>query len=114
MMAFIFWTRTTEDNVLEMTTAFLSMILFLTFGFLRLYDYFRLEKARKMTDKKDFVNFFDNLTFERLIPHVVTPFPVFQQTTTIQERKIKRRINVSTVLVWIFLGLMLFFFPTMS
>ena len=108
MLAFIFWTQISEDNALEMIMAFLSIILFLTFGFTRLYQYFRLEKARKRTDEKDFVNFLDGLTFLRLMPHVVIPYPVGQQAVTIQERKIKKRINVLTVLVWVFFGLTLF------
>lgn len=114
MMAFIFWTRVTKDNMTEMTIAFLSMILFLTFGFLRLYNYFQFEKTKNLTDKEDFVNFFDSLSFERLIQHVVTPFPILQRQTNDQERKIKRRINISTVLVWVFFGLMIFFFPNLN
>jgi len=114
MMIFIFWTQATEENVLEVSTALLSIILFLTFGFLRLYNYFRLEKIRKLTDKKDFVDYFDSLTFVKLLPHVVIPFPVLQPANTNQERKIIRGLNVSTGLLWIFFVIGMFFFPSMN
>jgi hypothetical protein len=113
-MAFILWSRTTKENIAETIMAFLSLALFPTFAYLRLYFYYRLQKTRKRTDQKDFVGFFDNMSIEKLLPHMVLPLPLIQKMQSNQEGKLKLLLNISTLLSWVFFVLMLWFFPNVK
>ncbi len=114
MMAYVFWTQSTADNRLEIMMLFAVMVLFVFFGYWRLYQFYILEKLWNYHNRKDFVDYFDNMDFITGCRHFVFPLPILKKFSTNQENRIRDTINISTVMVYILFVLFIYLSPALK
>jgi len=80
---------------------FFITILFVFFGYWRLYQFYKLEKLWNDHNRKDFNDYFDNMTRYQAAKHFVTPFPILKRLETKKENKIRNLINMSTIMIYL-------------
>lgn len=114
MLCYIFIGKAIVEDKPQIIAILLLILLFVFSGYWRLYQYYKLGKLKKEHAKKDFVEYFDSLTFIRLLPHCVTPFPILRKPSNDLENKIRIQINIWTGIVWLTYGLLLYFWADFS
>lgn len=91
---------------IETAILFLIMSLFVFAGYWRLYQYYKIEKLWQQHNRIDFVDYVDNMPIYQFIK-LILPFPMLKRLENKKENKIKRAINLSTLMYYL-LGISFF------
>ena len=80
---------------------FAIIVLFVFSAYWRLYQFYKLEKIRHQHNRKDFIDYFDNMTFSDGLIHFVIPSFIFKPFLSKKENDIRFQINISTLTLYI-------------
>ena len=101
-LGYIFWSHSTEENRVQNMAFFATIVLFIFTGYFRIYQFYKLEKIQKIHNKKDFLEYFDNMDFYLLgLKHIILPRPILQKFPAENENKIRTAINILTILFYL-------------
>jgi phosphoglycerol transferase MdoB-like AlkP superfamily enzyme len=89
----------------------LIILTYLFSFFWRYYQYYNLDKLRTGTNQRNFIDFYDNLSWFRSITIALTPFPIIRKTENSIENKIRTQIIISIIMSWVLLALLLYLMP---
>jgi hypothetical protein len=106
MLGFIIIAKAISEKNLLYLLEFILIILFAFSGYWRLYQFYNLEKLLGRHTRKDFIDYFNNLSFVRLLFHSVIPIPLFKKFLNQTEEKIRVQINIWTAILWVSYGFM--------
>ena len=99
--AYVFISESIKTESIEPLFIFILTVLFVFFGYWRLYQFYKLEKLWNDHNRKDFNDYFDNMTRYQAAKHFVTPFPILKRLETKKENKIRNLINMSTIMIYL-------------
>jgi hypothetical protein len=102
-----------SDNTPPTIVILLIMIFYVFSLFWRLYQYHKLENLRNEQEQRSFVNYFDSVSWFRLLSQVLMPFPLIRKSNNGSENKIRTKIIISIIMSWGLFGLLLYLYPEM-
>ena len=95
---------------LDPILTFAIIALFVFSGYWRLYQFYKLERVRHQHNRKNFIDYFDNMTFSDGLIHFVIPSFILKPFLSKKENDIRFQINISTLTLYI-AGLTFFIYP---
>jgi amino acid permease len=106
LSAYVFWRHSSNNSRVHMMSMFVIMVSLVFFCYWRLYHFYRLEKIRTLHNRKDILDYFNNTDFISMgLKHVIVPLPILKKLKTAKENEMRRRINISTIMIYLLVGL---------